>query len=128
MYPTWEWSIVSGWDKIQTIDSLLRKGGFKGAVTADVRRSIRLVRYQSEKVSLNYTDYLNQCRMRGQVGKHLLFHLLCSTLIDGIYSRESTDRGCPTSVGTTNITPLLFFTIPQLPPPPTCFGASKARS
>jgi len=41
-----------GWDKIQTIDSLLRKGGFKGTVTPEVRRSIRLVRYQSEKMTV----------------------------------------------------------------------------
>eukprot|EP00095_Tigriopus_kingsejongensis_P002894 maker-scaffold513_size150706-snap-gene-0.22 protein:Tk02894 transcript:maker-scaffold513_size150706-snap-gene-0.22-mRNA-1 annotation:"conserved hypothetical protein" len=40
-----------GWDKVQTIDSLLRKGGYKGAVTPEVRRSLRLVRYQSEKIS-----------------------------------------------------------------------------
>ena len=54
----------SGWDKIQTIDSLLRKGGFKGAVTPEVRRSIRLVRYQSEKMTVGYSDYLHHCRQR----------------------------------------------------------------
>ena len=31
--------LSQGWDKTQTIDSLLRKGGFKGVVTPDVRRS-----------------------------------------------------------------------------------------
>ncbi|GIX85557.1 AMME syndrome candidate gene 1 protein [Caerostris extrusa] len=29
-----------GWDQIQTIDSLLRKGGYKGVITNDVRKSI----------------------------------------------------------------------------------------
>ena len=58
-----------GWDKIQTIDSLLRKGGFKGQVTPEVRRSIRLVRYQSEKISVAYPDYLHHCRQRSQ-GEH----------------------------------------------------------
>jgi len=58
-----------GWDKIETIDSLLRKGGFKAAITPEVRRSIRLVRYQSEKISVAYQDYLNHCRTRGQ-GEH----------------------------------------------------------
>ena len=53
---------AQGWDKIQTIDSLLRKGGFKGSVTPDVRRSIRLVRYQSEMISVTYADYLHHCR------------------------------------------------------------------
>ena len=58
-----------GWDKVETIDSLLRKGGFKGNVTPEVRRNIRLVRYQSEKVSVAYPDYINHCRNRGQ-GEH----------------------------------------------------------
>ncbi|KAF6213609.1 hypothetical protein GE061_011330 [Apolygus lucorum] len=46
-----------GWDQIQTIDSLLRKGGFKGIVTPDIRRGIKLTRYQSEKVSVGYQEY-----------------------------------------------------------------------
>ena len=58
-----------GWDKIETIDSLLRKGGFKGAVTPEVRRSIRLVRYQSEKMTVGYSDYLHHCRQRRE-GEH----------------------------------------------------------
>ena len=58
-----------GWDKIATIDSLLRKGGFKGNVTPEVRRSIRLVRYQSEKMTMGYQDYLHHCRQRRE-GEH----------------------------------------------------------
>ena len=46
-----------GWDQIQTIDSLLRKGGFKGNITQDTRRSIRLTRYQSEKMTVSYQEY-----------------------------------------------------------------------
>jgi len=46
-----------GWDHIQAIDSLLRKGGFKGVVTPEVRHSIKVVRYQSEKVSVSWQDY-----------------------------------------------------------------------
>ncbi|XP_076349773.1 uncharacterized protein CG5902-like isoform X6 [Tachypleus tridentatus] len=37
-----------GWDRIQTVDSLLRKGGYKGIITNEVRRSVRLTRYQRE--------------------------------------------------------------------------------
>lgn len=55
-----------GWDRIQTIDSLLRKGGFKGVVTPDVRRGIKLVRYQSEKVSVSWQDYMAQWRNNGK--------------------------------------------------------------
>ena len=61
--------LAQGWDKTQTIDSLLRKGGFKGSVTPEVRRSIRLVRYQSEMVTVPYQDYLQHCRARSQ-GEH----------------------------------------------------------
>ncbi|XP_039751711.1 uncharacterized protein CG5902 isoform X2 [Pararge aegeria] len=49
-----------GWDQVQTIDSLLRKGGYKAAITSDMRRSIKLTRYQSEEISANYNDYINQ--------------------------------------------------------------------
>ncbi|XP_024081707.1 AMMECR1-like protein [Cimex lectularius] len=51
-----------GWDQLQTIDSLLRKGGFKGVVTPDIRRGIKLTRYQSEKVSVGYQEYLRSWR------------------------------------------------------------------
>jgi len=61
--------LSQGWDKTQTIDSLLRKGGFKGVVTPDVRRSIRLVRYQSEMITVTYQDYVHHCRTRSQ-GEH----------------------------------------------------------
>ena len=63
------YEIFPGWDKIQTIDSLLRKGGFKGSVTPEVRRSIRLVRYQSEKITVGYPDYLAHCQRRRE-GEH----------------------------------------------------------
>lgn len=48
---------LTGWDRIQTIDSLLRKGGFKGVVTPEVRRGVKLVRYRSEKVSVSWQEY-----------------------------------------------------------------------
>lgn len=51
-----------GWDKIQTIDSLLRKGGYRGAVTQETRRSLKLTRYQSETVSVSFQDYINHVK------------------------------------------------------------------
>ncbi len=50
--------VVAGWDRVQTIDSLLLKGGFKGAITADVRRAVQLTRYQSQKLSISHADYV----------------------------------------------------------------------
>lgn len=46
-----------GWDKIETIDSLLRKGGFRGEITPEVRNSIKLVRYQSSQLQMTYNEY-----------------------------------------------------------------------
>ncbi|XP_042899970.1 uncharacterized protein CG5902 isoform X1 [Parasteatoda tepidariorum] len=53
-----------GWDRIQTIDSLLRKGGYKGSISSDVRKSIRLTRYQSEKLTVSYPEYKEYWRSR----------------------------------------------------------------
>ncbi|XP_053129452.1 nuclear protein AMMECR1 [Hemicordylus capensis] len=47
-----------GWDHIQTIDSLLRKGGYKAPITNDFRKTIKLTRYRSEKMTVSYTEYL----------------------------------------------------------------------
>ncbi|XP_007422019.1 AMMECR1-like protein isoform X4 [Python bivittatus] len=46
------------WDQIQTIDSLLRKGGFKAPITNDFRKTIKLTRYRSEKVTISYAEYM----------------------------------------------------------------------
>ncbi|RWS12218.1 AMME syndrome candidate 1-like protein [Dinothrombium tinctorium] len=53
-----------GWDRVQTIDSLLRKGGFKGAISTEIRKSIRLTRYQSEKITVSYQEYKDNWRNR----------------------------------------------------------------
>lgn len=53
-----EVAIEQGWDIMKTIDSLLRKGGFKGPIDHDVRKSLRLTRYRSEKFTLGYNDYV----------------------------------------------------------------------
>ncbi|XP_075429578.1 nuclear protein AMMECR1 isoform X2 [Ascaphus truei] len=48
-----------GWDHIQTIDSLLRKGGYKAAIGNDFRKTIKLTRYRSEKMTMSYAEYLS---------------------------------------------------------------------
>lgn len=45
------------WDQIQTIDSLLKKGGFQAPTTSEFRKMIKLTRYQSEKVTISYAEY-----------------------------------------------------------------------
>lgn len=46
-----------GWTKVETIDSLLRKGGFQEAITDTIRQAIKLVRYQSAKYQTSYNDW-----------------------------------------------------------------------
>lgn len=58
-------AVEQGWDMIETIDSLLRKGGFRGNITPEVRRNIHLTRYQSQEIHMSYQDYrdhLMRCR------------------------------------------------------------------
>uniref|UniRef100_A0AAY4DJX2 AMMECR1 domain-containing protein n=1 Tax=Denticeps clupeoides TaxID=299321 RepID=A0AAY4DJX2_9TELE len=47
-----------GWDHIQTMDSLLRKGGYKAPITNDFRNTIKLTRYRSEKMTMSYAEYI----------------------------------------------------------------------
>ena len=53
-----------GWTKTQAIDSLLRKGGYKDKITESFRRTVKVTRYQSEKHSLTYDEYLQFCPNR----------------------------------------------------------------
>ncbi|KAJ2771429.1 hypothetical protein IWQ56_001783 [Coemansia nantahalensis] len=46
-----------GWSKEETIDHLLRKGGYELAITKAARESVRLTRYQSSKAHLSYDEF-----------------------------------------------------------------------
>lgn len=59
---------LTGWDHLQTIDSLLRKGGYRGHITPEVRAAIQLTRYQSSETHMNYSEYRDIAERR-QVGK-----------------------------------------------------------
>ncbi|KAI9316034.1 AMMECR1 domain-containing protein [Dichotomocladium elegans] len=49
-----------GWTKIEAIDSLLRKGGFRGKIDEAKRKSIVLTRYKSSKATATYEEYRRQ--------------------------------------------------------------------
>eukprot|EP01134_Creolimax_fragrantissima_P008072 CFRG8072T1 len=51
--------LEQGWNRTEAIDSLLRKGGYRGRVSKEFRRTIKLTRYKSEKVSMTYADYVS---------------------------------------------------------------------
>ncbi|KAJ2402341.1 AMME syndrome candidate protein 1 protein [Coemansia sp. RSA 2559] len=46
-----------GWSKVETIDHLLRKGGYELTITDEFRQSTKLTRYQSQKAHLSYDEY-----------------------------------------------------------------------
>lgn len=46
-----------GWSKIEAIDSLLKKGGWKGEITDGVRGQIILTRYQSKKEVVTFEEW-----------------------------------------------------------------------
>lgn len=49
---------IIGWDQIQTIDSLLRKGGYRGQINAATRSGIKLIRYTSQEIHMSYPQYM----------------------------------------------------------------------
>ncbi|KAF6768039.1 hypothetical protein AHF37_10044 [Paragonimus kellicotti] len=49
-----------GWTHLETIDSLLRKGGYRGPINEALRQSIRLTRYRSDKLSVPASEYLRE--------------------------------------------------------------------
>jgi AMMECR1 domain-containing protein len=46
-----------GWDKIEAIDSAIHKAGWTGRITEDLRRSVKLRRYQSRKYVVGWDEY-----------------------------------------------------------------------
>jgi len=46
-----------GWNKTQCLDSLIRKAGWKGRVTENMRTEVKVTRYSSVKVHLCYDEY-----------------------------------------------------------------------
>lgn len=46
-----------GWDKRETIDHLLRKGGMTQGITEGIREGVKLTRYQSRKACLAFEEY-----------------------------------------------------------------------
>jgi uncharacterized protein (TIGR00296 family) len=45
------------WDHVETIDSLLRKGGYKSPITDELRNKLDVTRYQSEKLTRSFMDW-----------------------------------------------------------------------
>lgn len=61
--------IFPGWTQTETIDSLLRKGGYRAAITPDMRKSIKLTRYRSQEIQMCYNEYREILERQAQYGK-----------------------------------------------------------
>jgi len=48
-----------GWNKIEAIDSAINKAGWNGRITEDIRRSIKLQRYQSKACVVTWEEYIH---------------------------------------------------------------------
>ncbi|KAJ7591398.1 alport syndrome [Mycena floridula] len=46
-----------GWTKLEAVDSAIQKAGWNGRITEDLRRSIKLRRYQSRVCSVEWDEY-----------------------------------------------------------------------
>lgn len=47
-----------GWDREETIDSAIRKAGWDGQITDDLRRNLNVRRYQSRKCTVGWGEYV----------------------------------------------------------------------
>jgi len=47
-----------GWTKVEAVDSAIRKAGWEGRITEDLRRSIKLRRYQSRKCGVDWEEFV----------------------------------------------------------------------
>ncbi|KAI1704260.1 AMMECR1 domain-containing protein [Ditylenchus destructor] len=57
-----------GWSQTETLNHLMRKGGFQGSISENDRLNVMVERFQSEKISLSYEDY---CHFKKQKGEEI---------------------------------------------------------
>ncbi|TKR71716.1 hypothetical protein L596_019267 [Steinernema carpocapsae] len=55
-----------GWNHVETLDNLMRKGGYEGRISENDRRNVRVTRFQSEKVSMSYDEYCQHKASNGE--------------------------------------------------------------
>ncbi|GAA5845532.1 hypothetical protein JCM9279_003068 [Rhodotorula babjevae] len=48
---------AQGWTKVDAVDAAMRKAGFKGVVSEEMRRGARVSRYQSRKVKVSWDEW-----------------------------------------------------------------------
>ena len=54
-----------GWDRRTAVDSAIRKAGWSGRIGEELRRAIKLRRYQSSKCAVSWAEYVQWRREQG---------------------------------------------------------------
>ena len=54
-----------GWDRVDAVDSAIRKAGWDGRISEDLRRSVRLRRYRSSKCVIGWDEFVAWRTERG---------------------------------------------------------------
>jgi len=49
---------AQGWDKIEAVDSAIHKAGWSGRITEEIRRSVKLRRYQSKACTVTWHEFV----------------------------------------------------------------------
>uniref|UniRef100_A0AC34PYA0 AMMECR1 domain-containing protein n=1 Tax=Panagrolaimus sp. JU765 TaxID=591449 RepID=A0AC34PYA0_9BILA len=56
-----------GWNHIETLDHLMRKGGFEGPIYESDRKAVSIERFQSTKVMMSFDEYCSFKKNQGIV-------------------------------------------------------------
>ncbi|GAA5874185.1 hypothetical protein JCM16303_005765 [Sporobolomyces ruberrimus] len=54
-----------GWSKVDAVNAAIRKAGYKGSVTEELRKSCKVSRYQSKKVKVDYDEWIRWRKEQG---------------------------------------------------------------
>lgn len=54
-----------GWDRRTAVDSAIRKAGWSGRIGEELRRAIKVRRYQSSKCAVSWDDYVQWRKEQG---------------------------------------------------------------
>ncbi|KDQ14620.1 hypothetical protein BOTBODRAFT_77617, partial [Botryobasidium botryosum FD-172 SS1] len=49
---------AQGWSKVEAVDSAIRKAGWEGRIGEELRRAVKLRRYQSRKIAVGWDEYV----------------------------------------------------------------------
>ena len=56
---------AQGWDKIEAVDSAIHKAGWSGRITEEIRRSVKLRRYQSRACTVTWHEFVEWRKANG---------------------------------------------------------------